>query len=81
MLLRAKLAEALRQWPDKSAQGAPVRRIQKIAGVFARELSVGVLGLGLVVLIGWALFAGIAALPISVAVVFGALIIASALRR
>lgn len=49
--------------------------------VFARELGLWLLGLALVVGIGWALFAGIAALPVSVAVIVGALIIASAVRK
>lgn len=49
--------------------------------VFAREMSLWLIGIGVVCLIGWALFAGIAALPISVAVIVGALIIASALKK
>lgn len=51
-----------------------------IAAVFAREVSLWLLGAAVVGLIGWALFAGIAALPLSAAVVIGALIIASALN-
>ncbi len=35
----------------------------------------------LVMVVGWALFAGVAALPVSVAVIIGALIIAAALHR
>lgn len=49
--------------------------------VFARELGLWLLGLAVVGGIGWALFAGIAALPVSVAVIVGALIIASAVGK
>lgn len=47
----------------------------------ARELFGWVLGLAVVGGIAWALFAGIAALPVSAAIVIGALIIASALKK
>jgi hypothetical protein len=49
--------------------------------VFARELGLWLLGLVVVLGIGWALFAGIAALPVSLAVIVGALIIAGALSK
>ena len=49
--------------------------------VFARELGLWLLGLALVIGIGWGLFAGIAALPVSIAVIVGALIIASAVSK
>jgi hypothetical protein len=49
--------------------------------ILARELGMWLLGIGLVIGAGWALFAGIAALPVSVAVVVGALIIASAVNK
>lgn len=49
-----------------------------VSMICARELSVWLLGLAVVGGIGWALFAGIAALPVSAAVIIGALIIASA---
>lgn len=56
--------------------------------VFARELGLWFLGLGawliglaVVFGIGWALFAGVAALPVSVAVIIGALIIAGAVSK
>lgn len=49
--------------------------------VFAREIGLWILGLSIIVGIGWALFAGIAALPVSVAVVIGAVIIASAVGK
>ena len=45
--------------------------------ILARELGMWLLGIALV----WALFAGVAALPVSVAVIIGALIIASAVRK
>ena len=47
----------------------------------ARELFGWVLGLAVVGGIAWALFAGVAALPVSAAIVIGALIIASAMRK
>lgn len=47
----------------------------------ARELGLWLLGIGIVCLIGWGLFAGVAALPVSVAVIIGALIIASAVGK
>lgn len=49
-----------------------------VASYLARELAVWLLGFGALVLIGWGIFAGMAALPVSVAVIVGALIIASA---
>lgn len=49
--------------------------------VFARELGLWLLGFAVVGGIVWALFAGIAALPISVAVIIGALIIAGAVSK
>jgi hypothetical protein len=51
------------------------------AFILARELGVWLLGIGLFCLVGWALFAGVAALPVSVAVIIGALIIASAVGK
>jgi len=50
------------------------------AAIFARELSMSVLGIGLVAAVIWLIYAGISALPVSVAIIIGALIIASALR-
>lgn len=47
----------------------------------ARELGFWLLGIGVVCLIGWALLSGVAALPVSVAVIIGALIIASAVGK
>jgi hypothetical protein len=47
----------------------------------ARELFGWVLGLAVVGGIAWAFFAGVAALPVSAAIVIGALIIASAMRK
>jgi hypothetical protein len=52
-----------------------------LAMIFARELALWLLGFGVVCLVGWALFAGLAALPVSVAVIIGALIIAGACGR
>lgn len=52
-----------------------------IAAFCAREAALWLLGIGLVVAVGWALYAGIAALPVSAAVIIGALIIASAISR
>lgn len=52
-----------------------------LAVLFAYEISIAVLSVALIVAIGWALFAGISALPVSVAVVLGALIIAIAISR
>ena len=51
------------------------------AMVLARELGILLLGLGVACVAGWALFSGIAALPVSVAVIVGALIIASAVGK
>lgn len=48
---------------------------------FARELGKWLLGLGLLLGVGWLLFAGIASLPVSVAIIIGALIIASAVKN
>lgn len=47
----------------------------------ARELALWLLGIALVVGIGGLLFAGVAALPVSMAVIFGALIIAGAVAN
>lgn len=47
----------------------------------ARELFGWILGIAVVGGIGWALFAGVAALPVSAAIVIGALIIASAMKK
>lgn len=49
-----------------------------LALFLARELGFLLLAVGLVAVMGWAMFAGLAALPLSVAVIIGALIIASA---
>jgi hypothetical protein len=51
------------------------------AFILARELGVWLLGIALLFVAGWALFAGIAALPVSVAVIIGALIVASAVGK
>lgn len=47
----------------------------------AREVAVWIAGLAAVVGIGWLLIAGLAALPISAAIIVGALIIAGSLRK
>lgn len=47
----------------------------------ARELFVWILGAAVVGGIAWAIFAGVAALPVSAAIVIGALIIASSLKK
>ena len=52
-----------------------------LAAIFARELSKWILGLSLVGLIAWAVIAGISALPISAAIIVGAIIIASAVNK
>ena len=48
--------------------------------ILARELFTSVFGIAVIGGIAWAIFAGVAALPISAAIVLGALIIASALK-
>jgi hypothetical protein len=52
-----------------------------LAGMCAYEVSKPVLYVGLVVGIGWAAISGLAALPVSLAIIIGALIIASAVRK
>nr|WP_295075716.1 hypothetical protein [uncultured Roseateles sp.] len=52
-----------------------------LAGLCAREVSKWLLILAVGGAIAWGLFAGIAALPVSVAVIIGALIIASTLKK
>jgi hypothetical protein len=52
-----------------------------LACLCAYEAAVAVLVVSLVMAIGWALFAGVSAIPVSVAIIVGALIIAAALRR
>lgn len=53
-----------------------------IIGLFlARELSLWVIGIGVVISVLSGLFAGLAALPVSVAIIIGALIIASSLGK
>jgi hypothetical protein len=52
-----------------------------LAMFLARELGLWMLGLGVLCLISWGLFAGMAALPVSVAVIIGALIITSAMGK
>lgn len=47
----------------------------------ARELGMWLVGIGIVCGVAWALFAGIAALPLSAAIIIGALIIASAVGK
>lgn len=47
-----------------------------LGGYLAREISKWLLGFGAIFAIGWALFAGMAALPLSAAIIIGALIIA-----
>jgi hypothetical protein len=51
------------------------------AFILASELGMWLLGIGLVCGVAWALFAGMAALPISAAVIIGAFIIASAVGK
>lgn len=48
------------------------------AFILARELGLWLLGAGALCLVAWAVFAGLAALPVSAAIIIGALIIASA---
>ncbi|MGF6777825.1 hypothetical protein [Paraburkholderia sp. GAS334] len=52
-----------------------------LAAIFARELSRWVLFIAFVGAIIWALVAGISALPVSAAIIVGALIIASAIKK
>jgi hypothetical protein len=52
-----------------------------LAAYLAREISAWLLGIGVIGLVAWALFAGLAALPLSAAVIIGALIIASSLKN
>jgi len=52
-----------------------------LAMVLARELGLWVLGIGVLCLVGWAVFAGLAALPLSAAVILGAIIIALAVSK
>ncbi|WP_454752275.1 hypothetical protein [Cupriavidus necator] len=52
-----------------------------VAGILARELSKWLLWLALVGAITWAVIAGISALPVSAAIIVGALIIASAMKK
>jgi hypothetical protein len=49
--------------------------------VLARELSAWLLGIATLCAVGWLLFAGLAALPLSAAIIIGALIIASSGKR
>lgn len=52
-----------------------------IAAGLAREALLWVIGLGALALVGWGLMAGVAALPISLAIVLGAVIIALAIQN
>lgn len=52
-----------------------------IAGVCARELSKWILGIAFFGAVAWAVISGISALPVSAAIIFGALIIASAMKK
>lgn len=52
-----------------------------IAFVLARELGMWLLGIALFVGIAWALIAGISALPVSAAIIIGALIIAGSISK
>jgi len=52
-----------------------------IAGLCARELSKWILGIALFGAIAWAVIAGISALPVSAAIIVGALIIADAMKK
>jgi len=49
--------------------------------ILARELGMWLLGIAVIIGVGWALFAGISALPVSAAIVIGALIIAVAIGK
>ncbi len=51
------------------------------AGMCAHEVSKPLLYIGLVVGVGWAVVSGLAALPVSLAIIIGALIIASAVSK
>lgn len=52
-----------------------------VAFILARELGIWLLGVGIACGAAWAFFSGIAALPVSAAVIIGALIIAAAISR
>lgn len=52
-----------------------------VAGVCARELSKWILGIVLFGAIAWAVIAGASALPVSAAIIVGALVIASAMKK
>lgn len=66
--------------PSKHSEWLAVAALV-FAGICARELSRGLLYLGLVVGFAWLLVSGLAALPVSAAIIIGALIIASAVQK
>ena len=64
--------------PVEAGAAATGRLLEGVL-ILAFKVALWVLGIGIVIFVSWLLFKGVAALPVSVAIIIGAIIIAGAL--